>query len=414
MTIAEIITIGDEILIGQTVDTNSAWMGVELNKIGIDVNRITSIRDREEEIIKALDSALLNAEVVLVTGGLGPTSDDITKPALCKYFNTRMVFDADVFYEISNLLQSRGYPMNENNRHQADVPEACTVLMNKAGTAPGMLFKKDNRLVISMPGVPSEMIYLMTEHVIPLLTKSFTQGAIVHKNIMTFGVPEAVLAERLEKFEKELPPEIKLAYLPSLGIIKLRLTARGNSEDSLTALVNNMVEKLYQVIPDAIYGEDEVTLEYVIGNLLFDRKLTVSTAESCTGGKIATMITSVPGCSAWYKGSIVAYGNTIKSGVLGVDQEVIEKYGAVSEETAKQMALGIRDIYETSFSIATTGIAGPSGGTEAKPVGTVWIAVSTPESVFAEKFCFGKDRLINISRFSNTALNMLRKQIISM
>jgi nicotinamide-nucleotide amidase len=413
MNIAEIITIGDEILIGQTIDTNSAWMGAELNKIGIGVNRIITVSDKEEEIIKALDSSLSNSDIVLITGGLGPTSDDITKPALCKYFNTRLVVNEDVFFEVSNRLKYRGLPMNDNNRHQADVPESCIVLMNKTGTAPGMLFHVKNKIVVSMPGVPSEMRHLMSEHVLPLLAKTFTGGAIVHKNIMAYGVAEAVLAERLESFENELPEGVKLAYLPSQGVIKLRLTARGTSNAMLSEILHSQVSKLYEIIPDAIYGEDEVTLEEIIGKLLLNNKQNVCTAESCTGGKIASMITSVPGSSAWYKGSVVAYDNDIKIQILGVDSKVIESFGAVSEQTAIQLAENIKKIYNTTFAISVTGIAGPTGGTPEKPVGTVWIAIASPGGTHAEKHCFGDNRIINISRFARTALNMLRKQIIN-
>lgn len=411
---AEIITIGDEILIGQIVDTNSAWMCAELNSIGIGVTRITSISDKEEEIIKALDSSLAEADIVLITGGLGPTSDDITKPALCKYFNTRLVFNADVFLEVSNRLGRRGVAMNENNRHQADVPEKCTVLANKAGTAPGMLFKKDGKIIVSMPGVPGEMKYLMNEHVLSIISKAFPVGAIVHKNIMTFGVAESTLAERLERFEKELPPSVKLAYLPCYGVVKLRLTTSGTSIQQLNELISSQVIKLYKYIPDAIYGEDEVTLEETIGKLLLERHLTVSTAESCTGGKIASLITSVPGSSAWYIGSVIAYGNSIKCQVLGVDQETLDTHGAVSEETALQMATGVREIYGTDFSIGISGVAGPGGASKEKPVGTVCIAIASPNGSCTERFCFGDDRLINISRFASTALNMLRKQIINL
>lgn len=410
---AEIITIGDEILIGQIVDTNSAWMSAGLNDIGISVSKITSIQDREEEILRTLDSAIHDADIVLITGGLGPTSDDITKPALAKYFNTQMVFNADVFNEVSNRLKIRNLPMNENNRHQADVPESCTVLMNKAGTAPGMLFRHNGKAVVSMPGVPHEMKYIMTEHVMPFLQQNYASGTIVHKNIMTFGVGESLLAERLEGFEKELPEVVKLAYLPSLGIVKLRLTARGASYAGLRDVIDGQVKKLYQVIPDAIYGEDEVTLEETIGRLLSEIGLTVSTAESCTGGRIASMITSVPGCSEWYNGSVVAYDNSVKVQVLGCDPEAIERYGAVSEEIARQMATGVREICGTSFSVGITGIAGPTGGSKEKPVGTVCIAVAFPGGVTSEKFRFGDDRMINISRFATTALNMLRKQIIN-
>ncbi len=411
---ADIITIGDEILIGQVIDTNSAWMSAELNKLGIGVSRIISIQDNEDEILRAVDNSFNNADVILITGGLGPTSDDITKPALAKYFNTRLVFNADVFLEVSNRLSIRGLPMNEKNRHQADVPESCTVLMNKAGTAPGMLFRKDGKVIISMPGVPSEMKYLMNEHVLPLLSGSFKSGFIIHKNIMTYGIGESLLAERLENFEKELPNEIRLAYLPSFGIVKLRLTARGDDEAKLKGLIDQQVRKLYSIVAEAIYGEDEVTLEEAVGNLLLERNLTLSTAESCTGGKIASMITSIPGCSAWYNGSVVTYGNAIKIEVLGCNPETMERYGAVSEEIAREMAIGAKEVFGTSFSIGISGIAGPSGGSEEKPVGTVCIAVASPHGVVSERFRFGDNRIINISRFATTALNMVRKQIINM
>ena len=413
MTTAEIITIGDEILIGQTVDTNSAWMGKELNRKGIAVHRIISVQDNEKEIISALDSSLSASDVVLITGGLGPTSDDITKQTLCRYFNTSLVFDNNVFEEVSQRMKRRGFPMNEKNRGQAMVPGNCTVLMNKAGTAPGMLFRKDKKIIVSMPGVPSEMIYLMSEHVLPLLSEEFPGGTIIHKNIMTYGIGEAVLAERLEEFEHNLPPEIKLAYLPAYGLVKLRLTARGESEYMLKEMVEKEVKNLYRIIPDAIYAEDEVTLEEAIGKMLIEKRMTVSTAESCTGGAIASLITSVAGASEWYKGSVVAYSNEIKTGVLKVDPAVISAHGAVSRETAIAMATGARELLQTDFAVSVTGIAGPTGGSEDKPTGTVWIAVASANDTVAEKHTFGDNRMTNISRFSATALNMLRKQIIS-
>jgi len=413
MNSVEIITIGDEILIGQTVDTNSAWMGTELNLMGIRVNRITSISDNKDEIISALDQALLRAEIVLLTGGLGPTSDDITKETLAGYFGGEIVMDNSVLEIITERLSKRNLLMNENNRRQALVPDNCKVLQNLTGTAPGMLFRKNGRIVVSMPGVPHEMKYIMKEHVLPLLAGMFHGGVIVHKNIMTYGIAEAMLAERLVTFEKELPGEIRLAYLPAWGVIKLRLTGTGSNEKELRGIVQEQVGKLYKIIPDVIYGEDEVMLEEVVGRLLKDSNLTMATAESCTGGKIASLITSVPGSSDWFKGSVVAYDNSIKTGVLGVSNETLRLCGAVSAETAGEMARGVRRLMSTDYSVAVTGIAGPSGGTPDKPVGTVWIAIDSEKGLITQKHIFADNRQINISRSSYGALNLLRKQIIS-
>jgi nicotinamide-nucleotide amidase len=413
MNSAEIITVGDELLIGQTVDTNSAWMGMQLSMRGIKVNRITSISDRREEIISALDEALGRAPLVLMTGGLGPTSDDITKETLAEYFGSRLVEDREVLAEITERITRRNLEMNENNRRQAMVPEICRVLANHAGTAPGMLFEKEGRIIVSMPGVPSEMKHIMQEHVLPLVSAMAGGRTIVHRNIMTYGTFEAKLAERLEGFERELHPAVKLAYLPAHGVIKLRLTGSGDDGDELHRIVEKQVRKLYTIIPDIIYGEDEVTLEETVGKLLLSNNLTISTAESCTGGKIASLLTSVPGSSAWFRGSVVAYDNSVKTGLLGVDPETISRHGAVSEETAREMAKGILRLVKTDFAIAVTGIAGPDGGTPDKPIGMVWIAVASAKGVIAEKHRFADDRMINISRSSYTALNLLRKQIIS-
>ncbi len=413
MNIAEIITIGDELLIGQTVDTNSAWIGMQLSMRGIRVNRITSISDRREEIITALDEALGRVPLVLVTGGLGPTSDDVTKQTLAEYFGSSLVIDREVLAEVTERLARRNLEMNENNRRQALVPDNCVVLANRAGTAPGMLFEKEGRIIVSMPGVPSEMKYIMQEHVLPLVAARAGGRTIIHRNIMTYGTFEAKLAERLQVFEAELPATVKLAYLPAYGVIKLRLTGTGDDGVAVHRTVEEQVRKLYSVIPDVIYGEDEVTLEEVAGKLLLDNNLTVSTAESCTGGRIASLITSVPGSSSWFRGSVVAYDNIIKTGVLGVDPAVISRFGAVSEETARAMAEGVRRLTATDYAIAVTGIAGPTGGTPEKPVGTVWIAIASPAGIIAEKHRFADDRAINISRSAYTALNLLRKQIIN-
>lgn len=410
---AAIITIGDELLIGQTVDTNSAWMGAELSKSGFDVYRITSVHDRREDILYALNEAAGKTDVVLITGGLGPTSDDITKPTLCEYFNTKLVLNNEVLMMIEEMMKHRNFPMNEKNRQQAEVPESCRVLKNAAGTAPGMWFEKDGTIYISMPGVPHEMKQLMTELVLPELNKRFTSQIIIHRNIMTYGTFESKLADILTGFESGLPENIKLAYLPASGIIKLRLTGTGEDQAVLSGIINDQVIKLYEIIPEFIYGEDEESLEMVIGKLLLAKNKTVSTAESCTGGEIAHMITSVSGSSAYYKGSVIAYSNLVKTQLLGVQDFIITRYGAVSENTAKEMAVGARSLLNTDFALATTGIAGPEGGTETKPVGTIWMAVASERGTIAEKRVFGNDRNTNIKRFSLAALNLLRKQIIN-
>ena len=410
---AAIITIGDELLIGQTFDTNSAWIGAELSKSGFDVYRITSVHDRREDIIYALNEAAGKTDVVIMTGGLGPTSDDITKQTLCDFFNTRLVLNVEVLKMIEEMMRHRNFTMNENNRRQAEVPESCMILKNAAGTAPGMWFEKDGTIYISMPGVPYEMKYIMTEHVLPKLNKRFKSQIIIHRNIMTYGTFEAKLAEILTGFEAGLPKEIKLAYLPASGIIKLRLTATGIERLHLEKVLNDTVADLYKIIPEFIYGENEETLEMVIGKLLIAKKKTVCTAESCTGGEIAHMITSVPGSSAYYNGSIVAYANWAKTELLDVPEDLIERYGAVSEEAVKAMAIGAKNRLKTEFAVATSGIAGPDGGTEEKPVGTLWIAVASENEVIAEKRVFGNERINNIRRFSLAALNLLRKQIIN-
>ena len=410
---AEIITIGDELLIGQTIDTNSAWIGAILSSLGFDVCRKISVHDLREDILGALNDSAGKYDVVLITGGLGPTSDDITKQTLCEFFNTHLVVNHEVLDMIVAMMKRRNLPMNENNRRQAEVPETCRVLKNARGTAPGIWFEKGGTIFISMPGIPYEMQYIMTEHVSPQLKKHFTSQSIIHRNIMTYGVPEARLSELLKGFEEAIPPEIKLAYLPASGIIKLRLTATGKDKELLDKIVEEQVKKLYGIVPELIYGENEDSLEMVIGKLLKGKKQTVSTAESCTGGKIAQMLTSIPGSSDYYKGSVIAYNNKVKSEVLKIPGDIIEKYGAVSEQVVERMAKGARNLLETDFSVATSGIAGPDGGTKDKPVGTIWIAVASEKGTVVEKHLFGYDRITNINRFSNAALNLLRKQIIN-
>ncbi len=410
---AVIITIGDELLIGQTVDTNSAWIGSVLSLAGFDIFKKITIHDNRTDILIALAEASGKANVVIITGGLGPTSDDITKPALCEFFNTRLVMNNEVLAMVESMMRRRNFPMNENNRKQAEVPESCIVLTNAAGTAPGMWFEKDRTIFISLPGVPAEMKYIMTHHVMPALKKQFTSQFIIHRNIMTYGAPEARLAEMLTGFEEALPECVKIAYLPSSGIIKLRLTGTGTDQGKIEESVDEQATKLYSIIPDLIYGENEESLEMVIGRLLRHKRKTICTAESCTGGNIAHMITSVPGSSYYFKGSVIAYANSIKTELLGIDEKVIEKHGAVSEAVVTLMAEAARRLLKADFAVATSGIAGPDGGTEEKPVGTLWTAVASESGTIAEKHTLGTDRMNNIIRFTIVALNMLRKQIIN-
>lgn len=409
---AEIITIGDELLIGQVVDTNSAFIAQQLNLIGIDVSQITSISDNHEHILKTLKEATDRADVIIITGGLGPTKDDITKAALCDFFHTHLVFNQPSYDNVERLFNLRNYRMTEINRKQAEIPACSEALHNEQGTAPGMLFRENGKIYVSMPGVPFEMKTLMTNHVIPLL-KPLSAEVILHKTILTQGVGESLLAEKIEDWETALPPFIKLAYLPQPGMVRLRLSARGTSHETLQKELDEQVQKLYSLIPDSIYGEDEDSLEAIVGKLLNDRRLTLSTAESCTGGYIAHLITSIAGSSAYFNGSVVSYANEAKMNLLGVKAETLELYGAVSKQTVIEMAEGAKRVLATDCSIAVSGIAGPDGGTPDKPVGTIWMAVSTPlHGTVTRKFLFGEHRERNIRRSAIAALDMLRKQLI--
>ncbi|MFO7574382.1 MAG: competence/damage-inducible protein A [Bacteroidales bacterium] len=409
---AEIISIGDEILTGQTIDTNAAWMATELNRLGIEVTGISAIPDDAARITRLLSNAIKRSGLVLITGGLGPTSDDITKDTLCRFFNTSLVRNDEVLANITEILGRRGVSINENNFAQANVPGNCTVLMNRMGTAPGMWFETDEAIVVSMAGVPYEMKYIMNEHVIPTLKKRGIASEIIHRNIMTYGLPEAHLAERLVSFESELPSGIRLAYLPSTGVIKLRLTARSADSHQSEQELSHQIEKLKAVIPELIYADYEVSLEELIGITLKSKGLTISTAESCTGGNISRMIISVPGSSSYYKGGVIAYSNDIKVDMLGVNAVTLENHGAVSQDCAAEMAEGVRRLTGSNVSVATTGIAGPDGGSDSKPVGTVCIAVSSDLGTETRSFIYGTDRLLNLRRFSLAALNMVREQII--
>ena len=404
---AELITIGDELLIGQVVDTNSAWMGRELNNIGIEVLRIVSVRDREEEILEAIDNAMKRVNIVLVTGGLGPTKDDITKQTLCKYFNTELIFSEEVFENVKRVLAGK-IPMNKLNKGQAMVPKNCTVINNPVGSASVSWFERDGKVLVSMPGVPQEMTTVMAESVLPKLHERFQTDVIMHQTFLVQHYPESVLAEKLEAWEVALPDCIKLAYLPKLGIIRMRLTGRGHDRKEVETLLNREKAKLETILGEDIFSEEDTPLEVIIGELLKKRKLTVSTAESCTGGSIAERLTSIAGSSEYFKGSIVAYSNEVKKDLLHVSSETLEKYGAVSEETVIEMVKGAMKALKTDCAVATSGIAGPGGGTPEKPVGTVWIAAGYKNEIRTYKQETNRGRAMNIERAGNNALLILR------
>ncbi len=410
---AEIITIGDEILIGQIIDTNSAWIAEQFNLSGIEIYQITSVHDDSEHIMEALKNAEEKVDLVIFTGGLGPTKDDITKHTLCEYFNTKMVFHEPTFEHIKQRFKNRNIDLNKLNRDQALVPETCTVLPNKAGTAPGMWFEKNDTIFVSVPGVPFEMKYLVENEILPRLQNNGKTKAIFHKTVQTQGLPESMLAQRIENWENSLPKNIKLAYLPNPMSVRLRLSAMGSDLNELKRQVQDEIERLKQLIPDHIFGFDNETLAEVIGRILLENGLTLAVAESCTGGYISHLITSISGSSGWFKGGVTAYSNEIKQNLLGVSENSLHSYGAVSEQVVREMAEGARKKLHTDFAVATSGIAGPAGGTEEKPVGTVWIAIAGPGKTVAEKFVFGDNRERNIIRSSQTALQFLRRAILN-
>ena len=408
--LAEIITIGDELLIGQVIDTNSAWMAEQLNLVGIRVHQITSISDNQQHILTTLREASHRAQLILVTGGLGPTKDDITKQTFCKYFDTSLVFSEAAYKNVEKLFSARGVAVTELNRLQAMVPANCTVIPNPNGTAPGMWFEKEGCIYVSMPGVPFEMKAMMEEEIIPRLMGKLNQ-VIIHRTILTEGVGESFLAALIEPWEDALPPFIKLAYLPQPGMVRLRLTATGTDRNILQQAIQTAENELLPLAGKYIFGYDNDTIESVVGDLLRNKGMTLSTAESCTGGNIAQLITSIAGSSDYFKGSVVAYANEIKEQLLDVPQQVLAENGAVSEQTVLHMARGARRQFKTDYAIAVSGIAGPGGGTAEKPVGTTWIAVATPTETIAQKFLFGDHRGRNIRKASVAALNMLRAKL---
>ncbi|WP_285056257.1 competence/damage-inducible protein A [Pedobacter ginsengisoli] len=409
--LAEIITIGDEILIGQVVDTNSAWMAKQLNLAGIQVKQVTSVSDDAEHITEALQLAEKRAQIILITGGLGPTKDDITKFTLAKYFGMGMRRDEETLIHIQGIFARLKRPMIESNMLQADVPDGCTVIQNKNGTAPCMWFEHDGNVIVSMPGVPFEMMYLMEEEILPRLSNSFRLPHIFHKTILTASIGESFLAAEIAGIEDSLPAHIKLAYLPRLGQVRLRLSGSGTNELVLKQEVDHYARQIADKIKRYVVVEEDIALEKALLNIMEERKLTLSTAESCTGGYIAHLITQHPGCSAVYTGGAVVYSNQLKESVLGVTHETLEKFGAVSEETVREMAQGAIARFKTDYAVAVTGIAGPEGGTPDKPVGTVWIAVASPKGVTAKLFTFGNKRAQNIERSAIAALSMILNEL---
>lgn len=408
----EIITIGDEILIGQIVDTNSAWMATELNTAGFELAQITSVHDDANHIIEALEMALKRADVVLFTGGIGPTNDDITKQTLCSYFDTKLVFNDAVYQNIERLFANRpNYKMNELTKAQAMVPEKCTVIQNEVGTAPVTWFDKAGKVVVSMPGVPYEMKRAMSVEIIPRLQKQFDTPVIIHKTVQVYGYTESALALKIAEWESNLPEYTHLAYLPNSGVVKLRLSGFLENILALEFVMNQQMDLLSRLLGNAIVATEDIPIEQLLGNLLMASGKTVSTAESCTGGNISHAFTSLPGSSAFFKGSVVAYANEVKENVLQVNSANIESFGAVSQQVVEQMAVGVRKLLKTDVSIATSGIAGPTGGSDEKPVGTTWIAVCSDEQVLSREFRFGKLREQNILRATQAAL-LLLKEII--
>lgn len=405
---AQVITIGDEILIGQILDSNSSWLAAELTKIGFSISSLISISDEANQIKNTIEQGFKDNDLLLFTGGLGPTKDDITKQVLCEYFNTELVFNNVAYADVVTFLEQRGAEMNSLNKQQAFFPKNATLLRNRQGTAPGIWFEYKGKILICLPGVPWEMKGIFSQ-VSEGLTQYFSLPHNYYQTVIVSGIGESPLALKLEEWENNLPAHIKLAYLPSPGIVKLRLGIAGTNKANAIHEIQFQIKKLYKFIPEYIVSEHEVLLEEILLKLLINSNKTISTAESCTGGSIAKHITSLPGSSRVFKGSIVAYANETKINLLKVVAHDLEFYGAVSEQVVKQMAEGAKTALNTDYSIATSGIAGPDGGTDDKPVGTVWIAVSGKEETLAKKFIFGNDRKLNIKRSTNVAMNMLIK-----
>lgn len=410
---AAVVTIGDEILIGQIVDTNSAWIGKQFAELGISLVEIRSISDQPEAIVGALDDLKQSCELIVLTGGLGPTKDDLTKTTLANYYGEEMVWDEDSWQRIQALFAKRGRTVNEVNKNQAWIPSGCTLFPNDNGTAKGMLFDRDGTVVVSLPGVPYEMKHLVLDRLIPWLKQRFSFPSIKHKTLLTQGLPESILAERLSDFEEELPAQVKLAYLPSIGRVRLRLTVRTERTEEAEHLLSQQVEKLYGLVKDNCFGFDEDDLELVVADLLQKKGLKLGLAESCTGGALSFRFVQHPGVSSFYMGSVVAYSYQAKQDLLGVSEDLLNTKGAVSEEVVDAMALGALKALQADVSIAVSGIAGPDGGTADKPVGTVCVAWAGPWGVKTHTYQLGQNRLRNIETVQFAVLNQLRKELLA-
>lgn len=412
-TFASIITIGDELLIGQVIDTNSAFIAQQLNKIGISVKHRLAVGDNEQDIWNALETEAENADIIIITGGLGPTADDITKPLLCKYFGGKMIVDEQTLKHVKHLFENVfKRPMIDRNSKQAEVPDVCTVLKNDVGTAPGMMFKKNDVLYFALPGVPHEMKWIMENHIIQILQTKYHNNFIEHRTALTAGVGESFLAEKLIDFENNLPENISLAYLPNYGMVRLRLTGNGSNKEQLLQSIDTQFLNLKSVISDVMICDEDLPLEVIVSNLLKQNNKTVATAESCTGGYIAHLITSVAGSSAYYEGSIISYSYAAKENLLHVEKSILEKYGAVSQETVTQMVTNLVKFLNTDYGIAVSGIMGPGGATDDKPNGSVWIAVASKTKVLTKRMHFRFDRKKNIELTAANALLFLRELIV--
>ena len=411
---ATIITIGDELLIGQVIDTNSAFIAQSLSKIGIPVTSRIAVGDNKADIINALDTASQKSKIIILTGGLGPTADDITKPLLNEYFGGKMIIHQPSLDHITHIFETiQKRPMIDRNRKQAEVPDVCEVLFNEKGTAPGMLFKKEGAYYFSLPGVPHEMRWLTENQVIPVIQKAFSSHFIAHRTLLTAGIGESFLAEQIAHFENALPASIKLAYLPNIGMVRLRLTGSGQDEKALDKELNTQFEALKKAVNEYLVTDADETMEMVVGNLLKQRNQTVSTAESCTGGYIGHLLSKNAGSSQFYTGGIISYDNRIKTEFLDVPNEILQTVGAVSKEAVEQMALAVRAKMNTDYAISVSGIMGPSGQTDEKPLGMVWVGVANREKVVSKVFYLRFDRLRNIEVTANQAINLLRLLIIN-
>lgn len=407
---AEILNIGDELLYGQVSNTNAQWMSTELDKIGIRVIRHSVVSDTEQAILEGLQEAENRADVILITGGLGPTKDDITKKTLCKFFDTKLIRHPEALRVVTEFFESRGREMLEINRQQADLPQNATYIPNLKGTAPGMWFERNGKVFVSMPGVPHEMQFLMQSYVLENLQKFFKTPFIAHKMVKTVGIGESYLAKEIEEWEDNLPEYIKLAYLPSFGMVRLRLTGSGHDKNRILQDIEEQTQKLLPLIDKYVYGFDDDDLALAVGKLLVSQKKTIALAESCTGGFLAHSFTQHAGSSNYLKGSLVAYSNDIKINVLGVKAETIEKFGAVSEQTVLEMAYSIRTMFGADIGVATSGIAGPGGATQNKPVGTIWVAYSDNNETKAKLYQLGNDRMVNIQVTTNLLLDWIRRK----